>query len=93
MARAEEMENGEVSMSKKDYQAIARAIFDARERAEARPLHVDSDEGPWRCEEATDTLGDVAFNIADVFATDNPRFDRARFIQACETGSCKEVPR
>ena len=25
----------------------------------------------------------IAENLADYFATDNPKFDRARFLQAC----------
>lgn len=31
--------------------------------------------------------------IADIMAADSPRFDRARFVEACETGRCKGMPR
>lgn len=58
-------------MSKKDYQAIAGAIWLAS-RASERVL-----------------TADVIERIADVMARDNGRFDRARFIEACETGKCK----
>lgn len=73
-------------MTKKDYQAIARAI------------HAQKAGGP----DGGDTLdtrsrfevwGDVRDAIADVFAANNPRFDRARFVEACETGRCKGMPR
>lgn len=68
----------EMSMSKKDYQAIAGAIYDARQLV----THMPGDHA------------DVAFRyvmsgVASVMAADNPRFDRARFVEACETGACK----
>ena len=37
----------------------------------------------------------VAYQLADYFATDNPRFNRTRFLQACgiETeGQCDQTP-
>lgn len=64
-------------MSKKDYQAIARAIYAAREDMLPR----DST--------AEDVRMFIASELADVLAADNPRFDRARFVEACETGACK----
>lgn len=54
-----------MSMSKRDYQAIARAIHRNREGVSENFIH----------------------DIADVLSADNPRFDRARFIEACETGA------
>lgn len=64
-------------MSKKDYQAIARALHGAVldvERGATSPR----------------TVLTVAINrVAEVLAADSPRFDRARFIEACETGRCK----
>jgi hypothetical protein len=39
--------------------------------------------------EEEDVFQTVTSEIADALATDNPRFDRARFIEACETGACK----
>lgn len=63
-------------MTKKDYQAIARAIHDA-------------------CNSGKDNriVADIVDALADVMAADSPRFDRARFIEACETGRCKGMPR
>jgi hypothetical protein len=31
----------------------------------------------------TDTLGNVAYSLADVLQYDNPRFNRAKFLEAC----------
>lgn len=65
-------------MTKKDYQAIARAIY-----------------GVWSGASAAhgQTIILVRDAVADVLAADNPRFDRARFVEACETGRCKGMPR
>lgn len=61
-------------MSRKDYEAIAKAI---RTQAE---LH-NPDDGP---EEMYARFGveATACRIADVLAEDNPRFDRERFLNA-----------
>lgn len=69
-------------MTKKDYQAIARAIHATRFEAES----------------AMSTAGVqatmvIAERLATVLAADNPRFDRERFIEACETGRTKGMPR
>lgn len=48
-----------MSMSRKHYVAIARAV------------------------DLADNKVDVAYNLASIFANDNPRFDRARFLEAC----------
>jgi hypothetical protein len=54
-------------MTRKDYEAIARAIASARKATPYDALrYVDA----------------VASNIADALAADNPRFDRERFIAA-----------
>lgn len=61
-------------MSKKDYKAIARAICATRELIYRDPTH----------DRVRDLLlADVADRLADVFAADNPRFSRARFLEAC----------
>lgn len=65
-----------MSMSKRDYQAIARAIHGV-ELLRYYPV----------------TRQDVIAALADVLAADSPRFDRARFVEACETGRCKGMPR
>ena len=67
-------------MTKKDYQAIARAIHATREMVYRDPSHdVVRDE----------LLRELADRLGDVCAADNQRFDRARFVEACETGRCK----
>ena len=35
------------------------------------------------------TFDDAVRVIAKVLAADNPRFDRERFMEACETGHCR----
>lgn len=72
-----------MAMSKKDYQALARAIYTAR-------VEMLSRKGP---DGTLDTLDSVAGHVALHLAADNPRFDRARFIEACETGTTKGMPK
>jgi hypothetical protein len=70
-------------MSKKDYQALARAIFEARTKA----LRLDHPS------DALAGIGEAQDGIADVLAAGNERFDRDRFAEACATGRCKGMPR
>jgi len=64
-------------MSKKNYKAIAAAFYGERPApAEARLNKTIQ----WR--------QDVNA-LADVLAADSDRFDRERFIEACETGKCR----
>lgn len=61
-------------MTKKDYIAIAKVVKEEYERY--------SPEDPERiC--VLESLETIAINLAGVFSSDNPRFDRARFLQAC----------
>jgi len=65
-------------MTKKDYQAIAGRL------CAVKPDH----DGP------SDRIADEQWRtdvdaIASAFSADSARFDRARFIEACETGKCK----
>lgn len=57
-------------MSRKDYVSIAEAIL--RTKAENREVLGSAS-----------ILRVTANRIADVFAADNPRFDKARFMAAC----------
>lgn len=57
-------------MSKKDYVAIARAICTATYAADDMADRF--------------TAARIAREIANALAADNPRFDRERFIRACE---------
>lgn len=61
-------------MTRKDYQLIAKAVHLTR-RSEA----VVDDQSSW-------SLGLLVIVLADLLEQDNPRFDRARFITACEVG-------
>ena len=62
-------------MTKKDFEAIAAAIRDATEAAVSfRPESADS---------LRRVHGSMARTIATTLAPTNPRFDRARFLQAC----------
>lgn len=57
-------------MTRKDYVAFAQLITEAS----------DAENNSQEAEAAVRTL---ARRIADVFAADNSRFDRARFLKAC----------
>lgn len=62
-------------MTRKDYIKIARAIANT------------PDGYAWRLEEqktaVSIALRGLTYQIADILAEDNPRFDRARFVEAC----------
>lgn len=58
-----------MSMSKKDYEAIAQAINGVR-AADTTPERV------W-------AIGSVCNALASVMSANNPSFDRARFLAAC----------
>ena len=67
-------------MTKKDYIKLAGVIRQAHEDVGAlRPL--DEDRAALRRVEGVARL---QYLIADVLAADNPRFDRERFVEACE---------
>lgn len=66
-------------MSKKHYQALARAIHERRTLAKGIQNEVS------RLSHYTE----LTSTIADVLAADSPRFNRALFLEACETGKCK----
>lgn len=65
-------------MSKKDYQAIARVFHS---------------EKPDTVGEAFATWRNLYDGLADILQAGNERFDRARFVEACETGKTKGMPR
>lgn len=70
-------------MSKKDYQAIARALYATRPECKEREPH-DCDTPVAREQWRFDVDA-----VVGVLAADSPRFDRARFIEACETGTTR----
>lgn len=64
-------------MNQKDYQLIARVIYDERKvLLEKAPL------GPWR-EGALQGNADIATVLSIELARDNPRFDRELFLRSC----------
>lgn len=63
-------------MTRKDYIALANAISVAR--LQATTLQKDREISA-----VESACMHVAHRMADHFAADNPRFDRARFLQAC----------
>jgi hypothetical protein len=78
-------------MSKKHYQALARAIFETRDSVPAFSQSTDVRAcGVWT---KNTPHNELVERIADVLAADNPRFDRGRFLEACETGACKGMPK
>jgi len=58
-------------VTKKDYRAIARALYGSA------LMDTGAERDQWEA-----CIGAVA----EALQTDNPRFDRARFIEACVTG-------
>lgn len=60
-------------MTRKDYVAIAEAIAAARARASIG---------------GKKAIDAVAVELAKVFEADNPRFDAARFVKACNVNLC-----
>ena len=77
-------------MSKKDYIAIARVLHalkpDLDERTPAGDYVWDAAE----CAGARRMLSRVGRELSVVLSADNPAFDRARFLEACETGADTE---
>lgn len=64
-------------MTKKDYEAIAHAVYCEKEV---------SNNARWSTENTTFYRVGVymlAQRIADIMERDNPRFDRGRFMRAC----------
>lgn len=58
-----------MSMSKKDYVAVARIISNTRELCQAK--------------EAREATTYIASDLAREFVKDNPRFDSDKFLRAC----------
>ena len=60
-------------MTRKDYEKIARVLREYKSEADS---HSNS---PWR----NTARVELVSRIADMLALDNPRFDRTRFLKAC----------
>lgn len=65
-----------MAMSRKDYEKVA-AILREENAFAANGRDVAS-------RTARAVVATVAVKMADMFAEDNPRFDRDRFLEACE---------
>ena len=68
-------------MTRKDYVAIAEAFYRTKPTID-NPTGSDEDVLA-KLDIALQWLA-TRKNVADVFAADNPRFDRGRFYRACE---------
>lgn len=66
-------------MTKKDYVAIAR-VFNGY-RAVAAPICCSDEHEYMRG--ANDQAHGYAHALCDIFAADNPHFNRAKFLDAC----------
>lgn len=67
-----------MAMSKKDYQAIAKVIYMERDAWGFSDIREQ--------EPALSALDHLTRELADMLQADNPRFNRALFLEACETG-------
>ena len=64
---------------KKHYKAIAEAI-----RYEGRELNTLDYMTGFKFKEAREAIERIMLSLAIVFAADNPRFNRQRFLDACK---------
>lgn len=69
-------------MIKKDFELIARAIRDARPITKADA--VDDIRGKFAISGANSALDNVAGFLAEELAARYPRFNRAKFLEACK---------
>ena len=75
-----------MSLSKRDFQGIAQAL--------ARANIQLADEGLCQAEGyVQDVMGNLALDIADLCAKHNERFNRARFLDACQPGNVSSPSR
>jgi len=65
-------------MMKEHFKAIAEIVKHAIERSKSNKT-VEDDYLNGRY----DATRDIALSLSDHFASDNPRFDRAKFLTAC----------
>jgi hypothetical protein len=72
-------------MNRKDYRAISDVMSTLRNDSIFRPVVEGCDPVP-----PTAYVAHVAFALCDVFAADNPRFDREQFLAACALGRGKD---
>jgi hypothetical protein len=79
-------------MTKKNYQAIAGALYAVRVKDPAPSVMLaPSDQADKASRRAQ--WRECVSAVAGVLANDNPRFEVSRFLEACETGKCKGMRR
>jgi hypothetical protein len=66
-------------MTRKDYEAIAERIAQNAEK--------------YQYDRGADIVAEIAEDLAEIFADENPRFDRDRFIDACGVYSLRGLDR
>lgn len=64
--------------TKGTYEGVAQIFSDCREELDSHVFVSKSAKAI-----GTDTVEGIAHRMADAFEDDNPRFDRARFLDAC----------
>ena len=70
-------------MTRKDYLAIAAALKNDAAHLEPNAVYKDYTKMPQWNAGAYDQWHTTVLALASVLASDNPRFDRARFLAAC----------
>ncbi len=71
-------------LTKKYYEMIAKVIrADAAHARDDGTLETNYKDMPAWMRGAYDQWNTLVLNLADAFADDNPKFDRARFLKAC----------
>jgi len=65
-------------MTKKDYELIASSVKEAFKAVERARLEARDTK------HALIAIHNVAWNLADNLESENPRFDRDKFFEACE---------
>jgi len=63
-------------LTQKDFKAVADVIANNH-------THLDDCDADYYQGGRYDSANSIAGQLADYFATQNPRFDRSRFMQAC----------
>lgn len=70
------------AMTKKDYVAIANSVACERKHWVAQMNTPNASWAQTACDSEA-AIGSIARTLANLFASDNPNFDCARFLKAC----------
>jgi hypothetical protein len=81
-----------MTMSQKDYVAVAKVLYEARwEAVTSAPGEPERSVDDPKVNAQLCVTRDVALGLADLFEKDNSRFDRERFLRACNITDPKNV--